>query len=77
MPRLCCARWRVFCVKLGCLLIAPDRADRAHPVMLDWFDDPEQRRLTGTILNKGEAQNVLARVAPLRWEHISLTGDYL
>jgi len=29
--------------------------------MLDWFDDPEQRRRTGTILNKGEAQNVLAR----------------
>ena len=106
--------------------------------MLDWFDDPEQRRPTGTILNKGEAQNVLARaiflnslgelrdrtfenqrhrdsglilltaavtlwntvyldlavrhlcasgaempdelfacVALLRWEHISLTGNYL
>jgi len=106
--------------------------------MLDWFDDPEERRRTGTILNKGKAQNVLARaiflnrlgelrdrtfenqrhrdsglilliaavtlwntvyldlavrhlcasgaempdellarVAPLRWEHISLTSDYL
>jgi len=106
--------------------------------MLDWFDDPGQRCPTGTILNKDEAQNVLARaiflnppgelrdrifenqrhrdsglilltaavtlwnmvyldlavrhlcasgaempdellarVAPLRLEHISLTGDYL
>ena len=106
--------------------------------MLDWFDDPEQRRRTGTILNKGEARNALARaiffnrlgelrdrtfenqrhrasgltlvtaavtlwntvyldravqhlrstgvdvpdellahVAPLGWEHIGLTGDYL
>ena len=106
--------------------------------MLDWFDDTEQRRRTGTIFNKGEARNVLARaislnclgelhdrtfenqshrasglilltaavtlwntvyldlavrhlcasgaemldellarVAPLGWEHISLTGDYL
>lgn len=106
--------------------------------MLDWFDDPEQRRRTGSILNKGEARNALARaiffnrlgelrdrtfenqrhrasgltlltagvtlwntvyldravrhlrtsgvdvpdellahVAPLGWEHIGLTGDYL
>ncbi len=106
--------------------------------MLDWFDDPEQRRRTGAILNKGEARNALARaiffnrlgelrdrtfenqrhrasgltlvtaavtlwntvyldravqhlratgvdvpnellahVAPLGWEHIGLTGDYL
>ena len=106
--------------------------------MLDWFDDPEQRRRTGNSLNKGEARNALARaiffnrlgelrdrtfenqrhrasgltlataavivwntvyldravqylrshgtnvpdellthVAPLGWEHISLTGDYL
>lgn len=106
--------------------------------MLDWFDDPEQRRRTGSILNKGEARNGLARaiffnrlgelrdrtfenqrhrasgltlvtaavtlwntvyldravrhlrgtgvnvsdellghVAPLGWEHIGLTGDYL
>lgn len=105
--------------------------------MLDWFDDPEQRRRTGNILNKGEARNALARaifnrlgelrdrtfenqrhrasgltlvtaavtlwntvyldravrhlrgagvdvpdellahVAPLGWEHIGLTGDYL
>jgi len=29
--------------------------------MLDWFDDPEQRRLTGSILTKGEARNALAR----------------
>ncbi|OWQ91103.1 hypothetical protein CDQ92_20655 [Sphingopyxis bauzanensis] len=29
--------------------------------MLDWFDDPEQRRRTGSILNKGEARNALAR----------------
>jgi TnpA family transposase len=106
--------------------------------MLDWFDDPEQRRRTGSILNKGEARNALARaiffnrlgelrdrtfenqqhrasgltlvtaavtlwntvyldrairhlrstgadltdellahVAPLGWEHVGLTGDYL
>ncbi|MGT2516310.1 Tn3 family transposase (plasmid) [Sphingomonas panni] len=106
--------------------------------MLDWFDDPDQRRRTGSILNKGEARNALARaiffnrlgelrdrtfenqrhrasgltlvtaamtlwntvyldravrhlrgsgvdvpdellahVAPLGWEHIGLTGDYL
>ena len=106
--------------------------------MLDWFDDPEQRRRTGRILNKGEARNALARaiffnrlgelrdrtfenqrhrasgltlvtaavtlwntvyldravkhlrstgvdvpdellahVAPLGWEHVGLTGDYL
>ncbi len=106
--------------------------------MLDWFDDPEQRRRTGSVLNKGEARNALARavffnrlgelrdrtfenqrhrasgltlvtaavtlwntvyldravrhlrqtgiavpddvlahVAPLGWEHIGLTGDYL
>ena len=106
--------------------------------MLDWLDDAEQRRRTGSILNKGEARNALARaiffnrlgelrdrtlenqrhrasgltlvtaavtlwntvyldravrhlrergidvpdtliahVAPLGWEHISLTGDYL
>lgn len=106
--------------------------------MLDWLDDPEQRRRTGSILNKGEARNALARaiffnrlgelrdrtfenqrhrasgltlvtaavalwntvyldravrhlrstgtdvpdellahVAPLGWEHIGLTGDYL
>ena len=106
--------------------------------MLDWFADPEQRRRTGSILNKGEARNALARaiffnrlgelrdrtfenqrhrasgltlltaavtlwntvyldravrhlrasgievpdellahVAPLGWEHIGLTGDYL
>ena len=106
--------------------------------MLDWVDDPEQRRRTGSILNKGEARNALARaiffnrlgelrdrtfenqrhrasgltlvtaavtmwntvyldravqhlrstgvdvpnellahVAPLGWEHIGLTGDYL
>ena len=127
-----------FASKLGCPRIARDRADRAHPVMLDRFDDPEQRRRTGTILNKGEARNVLgsaiflnrlgelrdrtfenqshrasglilftaavtlwntfcldravrhlrasgaempdellARVAPLRWDRIGLTGDYL
>lgn len=29
--------------------------------MLNWFDDPEQRRRTGSILNKGEARNALAR----------------
>ena len=29
--------------------------------MLDWFDDPDQRRRTGSILNKGEARNALAR----------------
>src|SRR3546814_11611915 len=29
--------------------------------MLDWFDDPDQRRRTGNILNKGEARNALAR----------------
>lgn len=29
--------------------------------MLDWFDDPEQRRRIGSILNKGEARNALAR----------------
>jgi hypothetical protein len=29
--------------------------------MLDWFDDPEQRRRTGSILNKGEARNAQAR----------------
>ena len=29
--------------------------------ILDWLDDPEQRRRTGTILNKGEARNALAR----------------
>lgn len=106
--------------------------------MLDWFDDPDQRRRTGSILNKGEARNALARaiffnrlgelrdrtfenqrhrasgltlataavtlwntvyldravrhlrgsgvdvpdellahVAPLGWEHVGLTGDYL
>lgn len=106
--------------------------------MLDWFDDPEQRRRTGSILNKGEARNALARAifvnrlgelrdrifenqrhrasgltlvtaavtlcntvyldravrhlrgngidvpdellahaAPLGWEHVGLTGDYL
>lgn len=106
--------------------------------MLDWIDDPDQRRRTGSILNKGEARNALSRavffnrlgelrdrtfenqlhrasgltlvtaaiilwntvyleravsylraqgrtipddllahVAPLGWEHISLTGDYL
>ncbi|MEN3177483.1 Tn3 family transposase [Gluconobacter sp. OJA] len=106
--------------------------------MLDWFDDPEQRRRTNSVLNKGEARNALARavffnrlgelrdrtfenqrhrasgltlvtaaitlwntvyldraaqhlhqtgiavpddvlahVAPLGWEHIGLTGDYL
>ena len=106
--------------------------------MLDWLDDPEQRRRTGSILNKGEARNALARaiffnrlgelrdrtfenqrhrasgltlvtaavalwntvyleravqhlrstgvevpdellahVAPLGWEHVGLTGDYL
>lgn len=106
--------------------------------MLDWFNNPEQRRRTGSILNKGEARNALARaiffnrlgelrdrtfenqrhrasgltlltaavtlwntvyldravrhlrasgvevpdellahVAPLGWEHIGLTGDYL
>lgn len=106
--------------------------------MLDWFDDPEQRHRTGSILNKGEARNALARaiffnrlgelrdrtfenqrhrasgltlvtaavtlwntvyldravrhlrstgidvpddllahVAPLGWEHVGLTGDYL
>ena len=106
--------------------------------MLDWFDDPDQRRRTSSILNKGEARNPLARaiffnrlgelrdrtfenqrhrasgltlvtaavtlwntvyldhavrhlrgssvavpddllahVAPLGWEHVGLTGDYL
>jgi TnpA family transposase len=106
--------------------------------MLDWFDDPDQRRRTGSILNKGEARNALARAiffnrlgelrdrtfenqrhrasgltlvtaavtlwntvyldravrhlrgsgvdvpdellahdAPLGWEHVGLTGDYL
>src|SRR3546814_18698212 len=29
--------------------------------MLDWFDDPDQRRRTGSILNKGEVRNALAR----------------
>lgn len=113
------------------------RVERAL-FMLDWFDDSEQRRRTGSILNKGEARNALARaiffnrlgelrdrtfenqrhrasgltlltaavtlwntvyldravrhlrgngaevpdellahVAPLGWEHIGLTGDYL
>ena len=33
--------------------------------MLDWFDDPEQRRRTGSILNKGEARNALARAAAI------------
>ena len=106
--------------------------------MLDWFDDPEQRQRTNSILNKGEARNALARaiffnrlgelrdrtfdnqrhrasgltlvtaavtlwntvylhravqhlrgtgvdvpdgllthVAPLGWEHVGFTGDYL
>lgn len=110
----------------------------ASPAVLAWLDDPEQRRRTGSILNKGEARNALARaiffnrldelrdrtfenqrhrasgltlvtaavalwntvyldravrhlrstgadvpdellahVAPLGWEHIGLTGDYL
>lgn len=34
--------------------------------MLDWFDDPEQRRRTGSILNKGEARNALARATFFR-----------
>lgn len=114
---------------------------RRQLFMLDWFDDPEQRRRTGSILNKGEARNALARaiffnclgeqrdrtfknqrhrasgltlltaltaavtlwntvyldcavrhlrgsgvevpdellthVAPLSWEHVGLTGDYM
>ena len=29
--------------------------------MLDWFDDPERRRRTVSILDKGEARNALAR----------------
>ena len=29
---------------------------------LDWFDDPEQRRRTGSILKKGEARNAFARI---------------
>jgi hypothetical protein len=106
--------------------------------LLYWFDNPEQRRRTGSILNTGEARNalahaiffkrlgelrdrtfenqrypasgltflttavtlwntvyldcalrhlrgrgvevpdeLLAHVAPLGWEHVGLTGDYL
>ena len=29
--------------------------------MLDWFDDPEQRCRTGSVPNKGESRNALAR----------------
>lgn len=44
---------------------APQARKRSWPKvtthMLAWLDDPEQRRRTGSILNKGEARNALAR----------------
>lgn len=55
---------------------------------LDWIRDPVLRRRAKAGLNMGEARNALARavffhhllirhIAPLGWEHISLTGDYI
>jgi TnpA family transposase len=41
--------------------LAGDRADRAHPVHARRFDDLEQRCRTGSILNKGEGTQRVAR----------------
>lgn len=38
---------------------------------------PNNAQGPGSILNKGEARNALAHVAPLGWEQIGLTGGYL